>query len=259
MSTTATISLKSRHLIDFCRTLTLDGDISDEDAWELGNYLNENPELCDEWPGNELVTLISKIFENSSVTESELKQLASKINSIENKFIKIYSNEKIAEVIESSPKYDCILPSINKIVSIKSYSNPDESYSVNLLDSSCSCLDWNSQRRHFLPNSLNRCCKHIAYALHKNKKDFAYPEWLKNLIDECINSKRGLNPKSKWAIIIIKNSPIIVSSGNSDWINVYVNSDGHFSKFEYNIKEQVWSYGMRPYYFATIKTALGIK
>jgi hypothetical protein len=258
MSTTATISLKSRHLIDFCRTLTLDGDISDEDAWELGNYLNENPELCDEWPGNELLTLISKIFEYSSVSEFALKQLASKISLIENEF-KIYNNEQISKLIESSQKYDCILPSINKIVAIKSYSNPDESYSVNLLDSSCSCSDWYSQRRHFPPNSLNRCCKHIAYALHKNKKDFAYPEWLKNLIDECINSKRGLNPKSKWAIIIIKNSPIIVSSGNSDWINVYVNSDGHFSKFEYNIKEQVWSYGMRPYYFATIKTALGIK
>ena len=77
------ISLKSRQLIEFCRTLTLDGDISDEDAWELGNYLNENPECCDEWPGDELASLISKIFENGSVSESELKQLASKLVSIE--------------------------------------------------------------------------------------------------------------------------------------------------------------------------------
>ena len=77
------ISLKSRQLIEFCRTLTLDGDISDEDAWELGNYLNENPECCDEWPGDELASLISKIFENGSVSESELKQLASKLVLIE--------------------------------------------------------------------------------------------------------------------------------------------------------------------------------
>ena len=83
MSTPETISLKSRQLIEFCRTLTLDGDISDEDAWELGNYLNENPECCDEWPGDELASLISKIFENGSVSESELKQLASKLVSIE--------------------------------------------------------------------------------------------------------------------------------------------------------------------------------
>ena len=77
------ISLKSRQLIEFCRTLTLDGDISDENAWELGNYLNENPECCDEWPGDELASLISKIFENGSVSESELKQLASKLVLIE--------------------------------------------------------------------------------------------------------------------------------------------------------------------------------
>ena len=83
MSTSETISLKSRQLIEFCRTLTLDGDISDEDAWELGNYLNENPECCDEWPGDELASLISKIFENGSVSESELKQLASKLVLIE--------------------------------------------------------------------------------------------------------------------------------------------------------------------------------
>ena len=83
MSTTSTISLKSRQLIEFCRTLTLDGDISDEDAWELGNYLNENPECCDEWPGDELASLISKIFENGSVSEPELKQLASKLVLIE--------------------------------------------------------------------------------------------------------------------------------------------------------------------------------
>ncbi len=93
MSTPETISLKSRQLIEFCRTLTLDGDISDEDAWEIGNYLNENPECCDEWPGDELASLISKIFANGSVSESELKQLASKIGSIDNKSLKPFNHQ----------------------------------------------------------------------------------------------------------------------------------------------------------------------
>ena len=95
MSTPETISLKSRQLIEFCRTLTLDGDISDEDAWELGNYLNENPECCDEWPGDELASLISKIFENGSVSESELKQLASKLVSIEIQALKTSNHPQI--------------------------------------------------------------------------------------------------------------------------------------------------------------------
>ena len=89
------ISLKSRQLIEFCRTLTLDGDISDENAWELGNYLNENPECCDEWPGDELASLISKIFENGSVSESELKQLASKLVSIEIQALKTSNHPQI--------------------------------------------------------------------------------------------------------------------------------------------------------------------
>ena len=92
MSTPETISLKSRQLIEFCRTLTLDGDISDEDAWELGNYLNENPECCDEWPGDELASLLSKIFANGSVSKSELKLLATKLVSIENQAVKISNN-----------------------------------------------------------------------------------------------------------------------------------------------------------------------
>ena len=95
MSDLETISLKSRQLIEFCRTLTLDGDISDEDAWELGNYLNENPECCDEWPGDELASLLSKIFANGSVSKSELKLLATKLVSIENQAVKISNNPQI--------------------------------------------------------------------------------------------------------------------------------------------------------------------
>ena len=95
MSTSETISLKSRQLIEFCRTITLDGDISDEDAWELGNYLNENPECCDEWPGDELASLLSKIFANGSVSKSELKLLATKLVSIENQAVKISNNPQI--------------------------------------------------------------------------------------------------------------------------------------------------------------------
>ena len=89
------ISLKSRQLIEFCRTLTLDGDISDEDAWELGNYLNENPECCDEWPGDELASLLSKIFANGSVSKSKLKLLDKKLVSIENQAVKISNNPQI--------------------------------------------------------------------------------------------------------------------------------------------------------------------
>ena len=92
MSNLEVISLKSRQLIELCRTLTLDGDISDEDAWELGNYLNENPECCDEWPGDELASLLSKIFANGSVSKSELKLLATKLVSIENQAVKISNN-----------------------------------------------------------------------------------------------------------------------------------------------------------------------
>ena len=92
MSNSEAISFKSRQLIEFCRTITLDGDISDEDAWELGNYLNENPECCDEWPGDELASLLSKIFANGSVSKSELKLLATKLVSIENQAVKISNN-----------------------------------------------------------------------------------------------------------------------------------------------------------------------
>jgi len=95
MNNSEAISLKSRHLIEFCRSLTLDGNISDEDAWELGNYLNENPECCDEWPGDELASLLSKIFENGSVSETELKQLASKLVSIEIQALKTSNHPQI--------------------------------------------------------------------------------------------------------------------------------------------------------------------
>ena len=95
MSNLETIPLKSRQLIEFCRTITSDGDISDEDAWELGNYLNENPECCDEWPGDELASLLSKIFANGSVSKSELKLLATKLVSIENQAVKISNNPQI--------------------------------------------------------------------------------------------------------------------------------------------------------------------
>jgi len=95
MRNSEAISLKSRQLIKLCQTLTLDGNISDEDAWELGNYLNENPACCDEWPGDELAPLISKIFENGSVSETELKQLASKLVSIEIQALKTSNHKQI--------------------------------------------------------------------------------------------------------------------------------------------------------------------
>ncbi len=259
MSTKETVSLKSRQLIDFCRTLTLDGDISNEEAWQLRKFLTDNPECCNEWPGAEIAHLLTKVFENGSASEYELKQIASKLISIEMKSFRIFNKEQIEESIESFSPYDCILPSIPTTVSVKSDSNPDETYYVNLSDSSCSCSDWNSERRHFQPNTLNRCCKHVAYALHKIKKDSEYPEWLQCLINECRHSKKGLSPNFKWTIVLVKNNPVLVSSGNSDWINVYAHHDGNFSKFGYDIKEKRWSYGIRPYYSATIKIALGIQ
>ena len=39
-------------------------------------------------------------------------------------------------------------------------------------------------------------------------------------------------------MVLVKNNPVLVSSGTGDWINVYAHHDGYISKFGYNIKEE---------------------
>jgi hypothetical protein len=250
------VHILSENTLSFCRSLTVDGELSAEDLWELGNWLNLNPECCDHWPGDELAEVISKAFSNGSVSSTELKQIASKFSAIERKAGKLREVISLETAAETFDPLVCQLPSIEKKTVIKSFSDPDTTYTVDLSVHSCSCQDWISNRRKAPEGSLSRCCKHVALALHKTSPDGGWPDWLGAIIDDCRLGKRGTNPSDTWSVVRIRDQFVLFSKGKGDWSNVYSMHQGTYSRFGFNRAEKRWSYGMRPYFSATIQTAI---
>lgn len=243
-------------VLSYCRALTSDGELSSQEVWLLADWLNTHPDSCDTWPGTELVPLLSRVFENGSVNVTELKQVASKLSAIERKAARLRRHESMAEAIEKFDPMECALPSIDHIVRVPSSSQPGEVYVVGLRNSSCTCPDWTGSRSMYPDLDLRRCCKHVAFALYQATDGYRWPGWLGALINDCRYRQRGTHPLEQWRVVNVRETAAAFGIGPSEWVNVWALWQGAYSRFGYNLQQERWSYGHRPYLSRTIVEAV---
>ena len=71
-------------VVQYLRTLTRDGELSSDEVWELADWLNQQPErTLESWPAKSLVSVLQAAFEDKTLTDAEMEELANTIVAIE--------------------------------------------------------------------------------------------------------------------------------------------------------------------------------
>ena len=238
-------------LISLCDSLLDSGELTENDAYNLADWLNKHDGACLHWPGEDLVRPLQEIWADGKVTRTELRRLTGLLRNIHKKWAKVQFDESInrahqqvEQLAGSMPPVEPKLPSINVILSITSHTQSDVRYNVDLSGPSCTCADWRGCRADLPIGHLTRCCKHAFDAYSQIIPRGTWPGW----IGAYIASGWTVNPKTEWSLISIGLTIWLASTsvGDGEWMNFYVQENGVYERFGYSLTGQRWSYGIEP-------------
>lgn len=227
-----------------------DGEVSPDELYGLAEWLNENPEQCDRWPGDILANALAKAWADGSISPRELKQLANLLLKVVKESRKRDKAESLREVsvvvskaIEGIDLWCPVIPSIPVTVAIESESEKGRFYEVDLTGPSCTCPDWSEERRHLPQGQMGRCCKHVMRALSAVRPENGWPGWLAAFVGNAYPPK----PSQTWGAFDLVGKPCLISSPHKGWVNVLSPCSDGYSRFGYSVEERRWAYGERPY------------
>ena len=244
----------SKKLLNFLRVLTADGRLSGEEVWLLADYFNHDKEACAIWPGNMLVPVLQRVFQDGVLTEQEMMEVAAMICHIEQHAATLVSElEPQAEppplvppVIKPTERLTRLaLPSVNWRGHVES-SDGETEYNVDLMRYTCTCPDWAGRRAKLAPGSIGRACKHIVRSLHAQDEFENFPPIIRAIIEDAFFRDGGTAPGDDYLHMDLNGNSIFVSYTGGDWANVLAPDGNDYSRFGYNITEQRWSYGEAP-------------
>jgi hypothetical protein len=241
----------STELVSLCDSILDFGEITENDAYNLAEWLNNHREACFEWPGENLVRPLQEIWADGKVTVTELRRLTVLLRSIHKEWTKIQRDEstqrahrQVEELAARMPPSEPKLPSIQLLVQIKSHTDRDVRYDVDLSGPSCTCPDWRGCRYNLPTGHLTRCCKHIFDAYSQIVPRGSWPGW----IGAYIASGWIVSPKTEWSLIPSGRITWLVSTpgGENEWMNFYAQENDSYERFGYSLAEERWSYGIAP-------------
>lgn len=246
-------------LIKICESITENGELSGDEIYYLSQWLNEHREACYHWPGNLLVKPLQIVWADGKLTKTEMKQIGRILVEIQTEWVRRqtdaalepfrkYAQKIIPEIDLRKPK----LPSIPITLSIRSFTEPDIYYPVDLSTPSCTCPDWKKRRKKLSQLHLSRCCKHILYAFNLIEPADGWPGWLGAFIKNAYPPK----PDQDWMVINLNNRYVLISSACDGWASVFAKKGKTYERFGYNIDEGRWAYGEKPTNSRTIVKAI---
>jgi hypothetical protein len=212
--------------------------------------LNNHDEACSHWPGEDLVRPLQEIWADGKVTRTELRRLTGLLRSIHNEWTKVQSDElmkrarqQVEELAASMPPPEPKVPSINLTMRIKSHTQRDVRYDVDLSGPGCTCPDWRGCRADLPVGHLTRCCKHTLDAYPQIVPRGLWSGW----IGAYIASGWSVSPKTEWSLISVGRTTWLVSTpGEDEWMNFYAQENGLYERFGYSLTDERWSYGIEP-------------
>jgi hypothetical protein len=142
-------------LVGICDSMLDFGEVTENEAYNLADWLNKHDEACLHWPGEELIRPLQEIWADGKVTRTELRRLTGLIRGIHKEWTKIQFDEsmqragqQVEELPPKMPPSEPKLPPIDLTLRIKSHTQPDVRYDVDLSGPSCTCPD----QRHGSPS-----------------------------------------------------------------------------------------------------------
>jgi hypothetical protein len=237
-------------LVRRCDAILASGEITENDAYDLADWLNHNREACGCWPGETLVSRLQQIWADSKVNKTELRQLGALLRSIHKQWTQIFQDEAwrdaellVQELAPTMPPTVAELPPIPIELRVRSHSDPSQFYNVDLSGPTCDCGDWRGYRQHLPVGHLTRCCKHVIDAFAMLVPEHGWRGW----IGAFIHTGWPAYPRTEWKIIDVDGCTWLASipKDGSQWMNFYAD-EACFEKFAYSAAERRWSYHSEP-------------
>lgn len=236
-------------LVGVCESIIEDGELSGDEIYGLAEWLNNHREACFHWPGNLLVQPLQDVWADGKVNKTELRLISRLLLRVRKEWAKRQKQE-VAERMSQFVAATALnfnlrnaqLPSIPLTLQIKSHSEKGLTYQVDLSEPSCTCPDWVGGRRRIPVGHLTRCCKHVLEAFRQVEPECGWPGWL----GAFFSFAWPPHLEQSWFIFESRGSFALVSSAAKGWANVFVEADGSYDRFGYNVEERRWSYGISP-------------
>ena len=234
------------------RKITDDGILCEREVWDLAEYLNDNPDAREEWPGSELFPLLHVVFEDGILSSEEMTQMAGVLSEIEHRCAHAGIPRAVMKAsvsLDAIKVEDCELPKIEKTVQIPCKPS-GEVYRVNLRTHSCSCPAWHGNRKMFPVGSLKRACVHVVDAYRQELAEnpsAPLPKLIAHMVEDLGFRGRGVDHRAEWKLLKVDTIPHLVSVGPQEWHTVYAPGSGaRFDRYAYHRPDDRWAYGAEP-------------
>jgi hypothetical protein len=243
--------LDPTELIALCDSILQFGEATENDAYNLADWLNKHDEACLQWPGEDLIRPLQEIWADGKVTRTELRRLTGLLRSIHKQWTKVQFDEsmkhayiRVQELVGSMPPTQPRLPSIQITLGIKSHTQKDVVYAVDLTGPTCTCPDWRGSRYELPVGHLTRCCKHVFDAYAQLVPRGLWPGW----IGAYLACGWVTAPKTEWILLSVGKTMWLVSTpaGEDEWMNFYGQENNSYERFGYSLTQKRWSYGIEP-------------
>jgi len=239
----------SSELVALCASITSDGEVSPEEAYQLAEWLNNHPDAATTWPGSGLVQPLQEIWADGKANKRDLHRLARLLISVQREWARHPSTEispmngnTTVEFVDAHLE-DARLPSIDAKFRVPSQSEMGKFYEVNLSGPSCTCPDWRTWRSRLPVGDLTRCCKHVLFVYAKAvlRKD------TDGLLMAFIENGWPPHPGAEWHLLSVgANNVLFCTASEKGWANVFAKDGREYARFGFNVDEDRWAYGSQP-------------
>ena len=236
-------------LVAVCESILEDGEISGDELYRLAEWLNNHRETCFHWPGDLLVQPLQEVWSDGKVTKTEIRQIGRLLVRIRKDWAKRQAEEAfdraadlVAEIVPTLDLGHPQLPVIPFVTRVRSHTDKEVFYDVNLSGPTCTCPDWRSYRHSLPAGHLTRCCKHVFDAYGQLEPEAGWPGWLGAFFELAWTP----HPRQDWMVFYAGHTLVLASTAPTGWANVFAEESGDYDRFGYNIFEDRWAYGIEP-------------
>jgi len=231
-----------REILVLCESIMEDGELTYDELYRLGEWLNNHQEACSNWPGNLLVEPLQKAWADGKVTKTEARQVGRVILQIRKEAAKRDEEEAIAYATkiasQAARTFELThpnLPTIPFTTRVKSHTKRGVFYEVNLSGPSCTCPDFLSFRHRLSAGHLTRCWKHVFRAYAKLGSHDTWPGWLRSFLD----FPWPPHPRKEWLVLSIRRGwftlqrpqLVLISSAPNHWADVFASKDSCYDRY----------------------------
>jgi hypothetical protein len=239
--------------------ITEDGVLDTEEVYDLAEFLNENPEAAQVWPGDVLHQALTSVFDDGTLSDEEMAALGQLVQDIEQEAAESELPTVWDDTHSQGPPppldvVELLVPTLDG--SPRSGSDDDgTSFTVSPGDLTCTCEDWTTRRADLPERSPGRLCRHLVTEMNRIKDSLpemnAAFSWL---LGERTQRGKGTHPVEFYNLLMTDDGTCLVSFGSSKWAHLLVPiEEAAYDRFGFDFETRHWSYGRQPSGFGAVK------